>query len=331
MGTQKVVDRNSDGSIFFEGNYSGCVGGTRFDSLDHFDSTINESDAVDFTLANAALIAARVKMKKADINLGVAWAERNRTAQLLGDTATRIARSFNNLKRGRVRAAMRELGIANSRREPRGSNVPRKWLELQYGWKPLVSDVYGACNALSRQDRSDWRVTAKAQKNRNYELRKQFLASYERSDCVAKVENGAFARIDALPSNDLTMSLASLGISNPLLIAWELVPYSFVVDWAFPVGAWLESLDAMLGYGASSTSVTTFARVEWLENGFNSIDPSTGVIYTNNWSGSKKMVRVIRAVSDNVPLPTFPSIKDPRSLGHMANGLALLASAFSRR
>lgn len=308
--------------------YTGCVGGSRFNSLDHFNAAMLESAITDNTLYNRVLINARLKMKAKSVDLGVAFAERKQTARLLGDTASRMARSFNNLKRGRVRAAMRDLGIASSRREPRGNSIPSKWLEMQYGWKPLISDVYGACDALSRRDKGDWRVTAKAQLNSRKEGFARFT-SFDAGQCVAWSETGAFCRIDALPGNDLTMSLASLGITNPLLIAWELVPYSFVVDWCLPVGTWLDSLDALLGYKNASQSISVFTKAEWVETG-SSLPPSGGFKISNEYVGSKKMV-VLDRDAGSATLPTFPRIKDPRSLGHMANGLALLSQAFGRR
>lgn len=313
--------------------YTGVVGGSggRFNSDGHFSGLVTEAGSRDLTLANLALIDARQRLKQKRVDLGVAFAERKQTARLLGDTASRMAKSFNHLKRGQVRAAMRDLGIANSRREPRGSNVPNKWLELQYGWKPLISDVFGACSALSKRPQGDWRVTSKAQRT----SRRTWTAKYTSFDYGlggAEAERGAFVRIDALPSNDLTISLASLGITNPGLIAWELVPYSFVVDWCFPVGSWLDQLDALAGYQSYSFSSTAFTKTHWWGKGARSgvLNPQGGY-YDNDYEESKTYVNVVRSVSNGVPLATFPRIKDPSSLGHMANGLALLASAFGRR
>jgi hypothetical protein len=41
--------------------------------------------------------------------------------------------------------------------------------------------------------------------------------------------------------------LSQLGITNPALLVWELIPYSFVIDWLIPVGDFLSSLDALVG------------------------------------------------------------------------------------
>ena len=45
--------------------------------------------------------------------------------------------------------------------------------------------------------------------------------------------------------------------NNPLLTAWELVPYSFVVDWFIPIGDFLSQFSASHGLQyVSGTSVT---------------------------------------------------------------------------
>lgn len=318
--------------------YKGVVGTvpgdslTRFDLANTFTPLLSDDTAkADDGLRNAALIAVRNKLKNAKVDLGIAFAERKATSKMVGDTAIRLARSFQHLKRGQTRRAMDELGISSRRGQPRGSNVPNKWLELQYGWDPLLSDVYGACESLAKKSKDDWRVTAKAVKSSKTELGGEY-ASYSSTWSIRKVvcEKSVFARIDCIPANELIISLASLGILNPLLVAWELVPYSFVVDWFLPIGSYLDSLDAMLGYTSRGYSSSLLTRTRWTTTGIGTRTWANGKV-ENSWTGSKYMVYLDRQVSTSVPIPTFPSFKDPRSLGHMANGLALLASAFGRR
>lgn len=310
--------------------YTGVVGGVggRFSSASHFDLTMPESKS-DANVANQALIRARNKIKATDVNLGVAFAERSATARLVGSTAVNIAKSYRQLRRGEIRNAMDTLGISSSRREPRGGNAPRKWLELQYGWKPLLSDVYGSVHALSKRRGSDWLVTAKGRSKSSGEIVREF-SSFGAGRVTASYEHSAMCRIDALPRNDAIMSLASLGITNPLLIGWELLPFSFVVDWFLPIGGWLESLDALLGYDTIGYSNSVFTRLRWHDVG-RTIPGAPGFTITNSYEGLKDIVKLDRSVSLNVPFPHFPGIKDPRSLEHMANGLSLLATVFGRR
>lgn len=321
--------------------YSGCVGGTggRFNSLNHFDEAVSESAARQTLSTSAALVAARNRLKDTKVNLGVAFAERKATAMTVGDTATRIARSVHMLRRGLFRNAARELGIRyNDIGKPKGSNWTNHWLQLQYGWKPLLSDIYGSCDALSKRDSGDFRVTAKASRRDtdSWSVTRSPLGAtyptgnFDASTTVARRTRGVFVRIDALPQNDLKMSLTSLGLTNPLLVAWEVVPYSFVVDWFLPVGSWLESLDALCGYGPAWTSISTMNEIMWEDVGLSKSWSSVAYI-RNNFLGTKRLLEVKRSASSGVPLPAFPRFKDPLSLGHMANGLSLLAQAFGRR
>lgn len=324
---------NGEGAL-----YVGLVGsqtGGRFYGENHFSSAVTEVDALAVgDLPNQALIAARNNLKAKKIDLGVAFAERKQTAMLLGDTASRLARSVNFLKRGRVRSAMDELGISSKKREPFGRNVPAKWMELQYGWKPFLSDVYGASAALNGREKSDWRVTARATRSRNQRYEKELkplkTSNFDAHRCRAVVKRSSFCRIDALPQNEALISLVSLGVTNPLLVVWEKVPFSFVVDWALPIGNYLDSLDALLGYSTAFTSTSTLVKAEWVDIGLSDTF-STGGWTRNDFSGTKRIVSLSRVAQSGVPMPAFPRIKDPFSLGHMANGLALLSQAFGRR
>lgn len=312
-----------------------------FDGNVHYNKCCGEAYAESDPdgLWDRSLIRARNNLKSSKINLGIAFAERKRTAKLVGDTATRLAKSYRQLRRGEVRNAMNTLGIASSKREPRGSNVPAKWLEMQYGWKPMLSDVYGACSALSKRRKDDWSVTAKGRaKSVEVLLFQNKLGDnphfYDGANVVTRIERGAYTRIDAQPSNEVLISLSALGLTNPLLIAWELVPYSFVVDWFLPVGDWLSSLDATLGFQIVGCSTSFFVKANWDDNVSDRrvFGPElSNTILECHYSGQKRLVSLLRVASAIPPIPSFPSLKDGRSLGHMANGLALLSQVFGRR
>lgn len=44
-----------------------------------------------------------------------------------------------------------------------------------------------------------------------------------------------------------TANQQSFGLANPFVWAWELIPYSFVLDWILNVGSCLEGLTAFIG------------------------------------------------------------------------------------
>lgn len=318
---------NQFGGVRYTGAVAGAIGSVwTVDYVTNFSAkSITEINDELNSLVNSALIQARNNLKDMKVDLGTAFGERRQTTLLAADTAKRIARSYRSLRRGLVRDAMRELGISSRRGEPRGSSAPQKWLELQYGWKPLLSDVYGACDALSKRDTDDWGVTAKG--SGRSVIISQFHNRATGSswfDTLSKYELGAFVRVDAFlgPLN----KLAALGVTNPLNVAWELVPYSFVVDWFLPIGAWLGSIDATLGVEIRGVSTSKLRKAKHYGNGVSHSEGATS--FTNKWVVSKSDVFLDRTASTVLPRASFPSFKDPVSYAHFANAMSLLAQAF---
>lgn len=296
--------------------------------------TVAMSDAKandDLGIANASLIAALGALKSSKINLGVAYAERKLTAQLIGSTATRLAKAGTQLKRRETRNAMRTLGISNRKAAPIGKNFAGLWLEMQYGWKPLLSDVYGSAEALASRDRSDWRVTAKGFKTVRDSGYRFIQTGYGNAGYFgsARSVKRAMTRIDAIPANGALISLASLGVTNPLLIAWERVPFSFVVDWIYPVGNWLNTLDSQLGYRDITSSTSYLLKVDWQAGGVSGSTDSNGRYTNSNWTASRSQRKLVRSVQSGLIIPRLPRIKNPASMTHMANALALLRQVFS--
>lgn len=276
------------------------------------------------SMIDKALIRARSKMKNGDVNLGIAFAERNRTAQLVTETATSIVKSLRALRRGEWRKAWHALG-SSRRNQPRGRTIPQKWLEMQYGWLPLLSDVYGSVDALARQPPSNWIVTGTGIEKETHNGYLRYTAMNDLCDVDVTAWRGVFVRIDAVPENDLVLALASLGITNPALVAWELVPFSFMADWFLPIGSFLESLDAMLGYGDSWSSISQFGKGNWRVTPVSGAKGNTMITW-NCTGATREYVRLHRDARAGVPLPTMPRLRDGRSLTRMANALSILAS-----
>lgn len=326
LGTYGIKDKFGNGFL-----YKGAVAGSSGSSwtVDY----VTNFAAVDISgeiasIQNTALTQARNNLKQMKVDLGTAFGERNQTARMIGDTAKRMADAVRALRRGQIRDAMRHLQLSAARGVPRGSNWTNNWLQLQYGWKPMLSDIFGACDALAKRDKDNWMVTAKGHGETS--LTGSFsnrVAGSHWFVASSQYELKAFTRVDAYLSE--ISSLVSLGVTNPLNVAWELMPYSFVVDWILPIGDWINSLDATLGLDIRGVSSTTFQRWQFFGNG-ESHTEDTGTTFTNDWQVYKRVVLMDRTASTVLPFASFPSLKDPRSLGHMANGLSLLAQAFGR-
>lgn len=266
-----------------------------------------------------AYVDALTKLKDQKVNLGVALAEAQQTANLLGSTATRFARSINAFRRGRYKQAAAALGASLKK-------TPQNWLELQYAWKPLASDVYGSFSELARSRPASFGIAVKGVVSESWtEVRQRNDGSRNGATDQLEFFRGCFVRLDFLPNNTFFEVLARAGLSNPAEVLWEKVPFSFLVDWFYTVGDTLSILDATHGFQFLSGSTTHRRELNV------SVSPSQdgGDGYYRRFSGMSREFHLERGVMRELPTTVPPRFKNPLSLGHMANGLSLLASAVS--
>lgn len=127
------------------------------------------------------------------------------------------------------------------------------YLEGVFGWIPLMSDIYQAMEVLNSAHRIS-PSRAKAQDTRAYSVANPTMQADVFTDVRATV--GVRLSLD----NPNVVLLNNLGLLNPASIAWDLVPYSFVINWFVPIGTFLNSLTELLGYGVHDGFVTTFVR-----------------------------------------------------------------------
>ena len=275
-------------------------------------------------LRSRAEVGALLKLKDQSVDLSVMFAERKRTADLIAASFGAVIKGYSALRRGNVRGAMNALGLSG--RPPRmPADLGGKWLALQYGWKPILSDVHGACEALSyKEDANGYRVTVRKVEKEEWE--EEYFLDTGPSFCPFRQEiryhRSVRVVLNYSPNNWEQIKFASLGLTNPAHTAWELIPFSFVVDWAIPIGDWISSLDAASGYEFLGGTLTDrrFHISRYLSasqfNGKNTSHITGGRIFRK---------RVERHVYPSSPIPTLPRLKNPWSYGHAANAAALLA------
>lgn len=269
----------------------------------------------------------RVKHQK--INLMHAYAERAQTKALVADSLMKLAKAVGRVRKGDVLGAAKALGVSPRVQRAPGRKSARKhvasnWLELQYGWKPLVSDIYGAAEAYQRflQKRPQVEKAtsqASAQDFRTwgpFETATNTRTEYRQEEVTVKF--GAYFSA----SGGTSKTLSELGITNPAMVAWELLPWSFVVDWFLPVGDFLNNLDATQGVSFSGGYMVVVRKQQsgsvWTAKS-DSVYTRTGVR-----EATQKALRIERSKLNGFPSPRFPAFKDPYSHTHFANALALL-------
>jgi len=174
-------------------------------------------------------------------NLAVNVAQAHQLVNMVESTLLHFGRSLRYLKRGDFTSAARELGVGGKVHQTRlnSRDVSGRWLELQYGWLPSLSDAFEAAKAYEAisQGRSA-RIVAVVGKGAkidrsaspgNYSSEGYHILTKK---CIIELEE------------DISVS-RSLGLLDPLSVLWEITPYSFVADWFLPIGSYLENLSVI--------------------------------------------------------------------------------------
>lgn len=278
------------------------------------------------SITNQLQISALNRLRHSNVNIGVMLAEAKETSSLLVTAATRIAKSVRSFRRKSpdlFLKAIQHQGTASWRK------TPQAWLELQYGWKPLMNDLQGAATSLDSswvRDRDLFAVGAKKKVMDTCTYDTYTAPSTVNCRQTVSVEATQKIQLCYRLSNFHLALLSSLGLTNPLEIIWERVPYSFVVDWFLPVGNWLSALGGDFGYTFINGSLTTFIR--YSENGSPVNSSGSDQEFFCPIRGSAYYLR--RQIYVSSPWPGL-SFKSPVSSGHIANALSLLTQSLRRR
>lgn len=256
---------------------------------------------------NLALSKLWDEIEGINANLAVLFAERQSAIDMIADKATKIFQALRDVKRGKPGKAMQRLGISG-RQQPRSKQASGQWLELQYGWLPLVGDIY---NLAGLDPFAGDTVSGRANVTTQVKYTNGIVT------CKHKCEHGM-----TVVCSDPALAYASqLGLTNPAIIAWELTPFSFVIDWFLPIGDYISRLTQDIGFDFKDYYVSN--KIEYLidrppRKAF--IGSSSTYDISEGCTGVVK--EFTRSTPEDVPKPEL-EFKNPLSPMHLANAVAL--------
>lgn len=147
------------------------------------------------------------------------------------------------------------------------------WLEGRYGWRPLIYDIRDFENALSNLSSEVARY--KERVGFTHSTSDTIVAdSYWSGDTIR------FTYFDSIENSvrgSVVMDIAPPRFRfDPISTAWELIPFSFVVDWLIDIGSWLASLNGLTisrgqtaGIGIKTTRIRQIVSVEQVASATN--------------------------------------------------------------
>jgi hypothetical protein len=285
-------------------------------------------------LINQATTKAYLALKNQKVNFGVMFAEHKETSDMFEKHAKSIA---NSVKKFRSSNPKMFAQAAASSGTSKWRNIPNAWLELQYGWKPLMSDLFGASQELSNKGAQGQHYTAHVKGHSRTKtldvVRVDFGVGTNGlvgQDISIMYQFDSTVRLWYNLNSPTLATFSSLGLTNPLELVWEKLPYSFVVDWFLPIGNWLSTLDADLGWSFKTGCQSDFSQRKVSGSPYAKFDFSgwDGINYSVPFHASG--TRFNRATLTGPPGVGLPHFKNPFSAGHIANASSLLATAFRR-
>lgn len=187
------------------------------------------------------------------LNMAVSAAEGKQTVDLIKTSSLSVLKAYKQVRKGHLTKAWTVLRDQNlrqgrrfARRPPRVSytlDLSSAWLSVRYGWQPLLNDIYNALSFIeSRAKKSEedfTRLRASITRNRDASLVNPvgYRGSVtNRFTALAKVNTKWLSSF---------LTLETSGVMDPELVAWEILPFSFVIDWFLPVGTYLENRSAI--------------------------------------------------------------------------------------
>jgi hypothetical protein len=115
---------------------------------------------------------------------------------------------------------------------------------------------------------------------------------------------------------------------DPLGIAWEAVPFSFVADWFLPIGDYLDALSVFNGISADKLTTVKRRSVTTLTSVSNTYTDELGG-FVSSPKRQLLQTQYSRGYSPTVTVPpptTFKPLSKALSKGHLYNAVALLRS-----
>ncbi len=126
------------------------------------------------------------------------------------------------------------------------------WLEARYSWRPLVYDLRSALKALSHH-----RKNALSRKSYTHDVPVSVTSS-------ASADYGSVAvhRTKVVEGNIRYRAvvfyrdeMGPIG-ANPVITAWQLTRFSFIVDWFVDISSWLQAVSPREGFTNLGVSVS---------------------------------------------------------------------------
>lgn len=198
------------------------------------------------------------------------------------------------------------------------------WLEFHFGWEPIVKDVIAAYELFDKPVPTAFmhahsrRVDGSYSTGRYWSDREYLKASY-----VGNARATVFGEFEV--SNLDLYRAQRLGLTNPLTLGCELIPFSFVLGWISTLEEYLAQFDGTLGLTLKNVGYSTR-----LKTSCEGVKASYGSGWATVWTMNSRGVYFTRTLGlPSVKLGLRPPAR--LSLIRAATAISLLVQMLGKR
>lgn len=265
---------------------------------------------------------ARLAIKNIAQNLGASTFEYRESASLFyktGKVLYDVVQAARKIRKGRVGGMVRAAFGKNIRPK----DVSGFYLGDQFGIAPLLDDLG---NAIARLEERVARPLIRKIVVGDSDKTSVKSVDYAYKGSYVHEKRGTYDKsVRAILYVELVPDYHDFTWGNPLEVAWELTPMSFMVDWFLPVGGWLSSLDALKDVrGVTGTATYKTIQTWWSAttsgpNEYRMVRPQT-----------RRDVAYWRDTVSQIPVPPFPRWQPSASWHKLALALAVGHQLFGK-
>lgn len=184
---------------------------------------------------------------------------------MIASRASAVLKGANALRRGNVYGALKHWSVKDPKLKAkrfsaqRGfDNFANTFLELSFGWGPLLDDIQNATRVLT-QDIPLEKFSGTGKQVIEYHYFKDYgQGEFWREDAMVLKKMRLFAVMAGINPNRFLAS--QLGLTNPAHVIWDAVPLSFVADWFLPIGKFLGQFDSQVGINLQECGISVACK-----------------------------------------------------------------------
>lgn len=253
------------------------------------------------------------------LDLSVSAFEAGQTKRMLKATGNLLRFARGKMPKGGYKGPGSTKDIANG------------WLQFKYGWNPLLSDIFAVADESIRMHMNYLQKFTASGK-----LPFKLTSKNERGiegfpfEAIRTSEGKATYRFTIwmqMPQN--AFEVARFTSLNPISIGWELIPYSFVVDWVYDIGSYLRNVETAFLYGLQfvrgyTSELFVCETIETI-SGKQYKSPFDGSVYkADGMKAWNRTIKFHRDVLSSYPFPWRPTFEANLSSDNLFTTATLL-------